>query len=245
MFGLIEAQKKRQPQKTQLPPEPRELVVKLDDGLCFDEFGRAVTSLLEDLLYRTSHIEQPVRRLDILREKLTPRNRAQFERLEKVLESIERLASSGTLAEVVLVQGSTISLAQYVTHIRLQAARWNDNTNRHQDALKLSKLNLFRAVASVDDILAPTNGPRSAKCFLFVKVVSQCSSEATSIEGFEIRPTLPPSRAKCRTIFNLCQSTEIPKDESGAETDNEQSDSPAGVWYQLAQNLPSVSISSS
>lgn len=40
------------------------------------------------------------RRLDILREKLTPRNRVQFERLEKVLDSIERLASSGTLAEV-------------------------------------------------------------------------------------------------------------------------------------------------
>lgn len=145
--------------------------------------------------------------------------------------------------QVVLVQGSTVSLAQYVTHIRLQAAQWNDNTNRHQDALKLSQLNLFRAVASVDDVLAPTNGARSAKCFLFVKVIPQCPDQI-SIEGFEVRPALPHSRAKCRTVFKLCQTTGKSEETTDADENGGNKESPSGIWYQLAEQVPAVSISS-
>ncbi|OQR71074.1 hypothetical protein BIW11_11222 [Tropilaelaps mercedesae] len=242
-----------------LERQDKELVVDLHQGLCFDEFGRAVTSLLEDLLYRTCHLELPVKHLHLVQHELTPRNKQHFEKLRHILRSVERLASTGILAEVVLLQGSTVPLAQQATHIRVQPALWDDNTPRCDSALRQSIMQIFRAVCAADLFM-----PKFCKSFLFVRLVPQDASslattnrpegeddqpssagsartaESIDVEGFERRPGgLPVSRAKRRTVFSLRQTGEHRRTE---DTKPASADDP-GVWLQLTQHLPTVSCS--
>lgn len=169
---------------------------------------------------------------------------------------------------MVLLQGSTVPLAQTATHICMHPALWDDNTPRCDSALRDSIIKIFRAVCAAD-----LPSPKFSKSFLFVRLIPRPSirtfsssdlpsirtdecgevmsansagtrlsatAEAFDVEGFERRAGLPVSRAKCRTVFCLRQDGERRRINENADTSDKES---PGVWLQLIQHLPTVSCS--